>query len=104
MNPKQLPTPAQIGAYLTAHGWRFARPMKEPGAVYAYKQTSDDGNPIELFVPDQDGLDVNGYGRSVMAVVETMRAFECRSWQDVLADMLATEPTPTSRAPIVSAS
>ena len=25
MTPTQLPTAAQIGAYLTAHGWRFDR-------------------------------------------------------------------------------
>lgn len=99
MTPTQLPTAAQIGAYLTAHGWRFDRPMKEPGTVYVYHQLSDDGNPMELFVPDEDGLEFNGYGRCVMAVVDTIKAFEDRSWQVVFADLLATQVSPAPPAP-----
>lgn len=94
MTPTQLPTAAQIGAYLTAHGWRFDRPMKEPGTVYVYHQPTDEGNPIEVFVPDEDGLDFHSRGRSVMAVVEMVKEYEERSWQVVLADMLATDPAP----------
>ncbi|MBN9122401.1 MAG: hypothetical protein J0I06_25210 [Planctomycetes bacterium] len=97
MTPTKLPTAAQIGAYLTAHGWRFARSMKEPGAVYVYHQPADDGKPIELFVPDEHGLDLNGYGRSVMAVVDTIKCFEQRDWRAVLADMLATDVAPAAR-------
>jgi hypothetical protein len=33
--------------------------MKEPGAIDVYHQKTDDGNPIELFVPDEDGLELN---------------------------------------------
>jgi hypothetical protein len=94
MTPTELPTAAQLGAYLTAHGWRFDRPMKEPGSVYVYHRLSDAGNPMELFVPEEDGMDFNSYGRCVMAVVDTIKAFEQRSWQAVVADMLATQPNP----------
>jgi hypothetical protein len=101
MTRTQLPTAAQIGAYLTAHGWRFDRPMKEPGAVYVYHQLTDEGNPVELFVPDEAGLEFNAHGRSVMAVVDTIKAFEQRSGEAVLADMLAIDvtPSPTPRTP-----
>lgn len=98
------PTPEQIGAYLTAHGWHFARPMKEPGAVYAYNELSDDGEPMELFVPDfTPGVDeVIDFATSVLAVVETVMSFEKRSEADVFADMLAI--VPASRGPVASAS
>lgn len=103
MTHSQLPTAAQIGTYLAAHGWRFARPMKEPGAVYAYHQTTDDGDPIELFVPDEGHLDYHSRGRAVMAVTDVVAAYEERNRQDVLADLLAVEvpsapPTPASVA------
>jgi hypothetical protein len=78
--------------------------MKEPGSVYVYHQKSDDGNPIELFVPDEDGLELNAYGRSVMAVVDTIKAFEDRGREAVLADLLATAPTPVPRTPPVPVS
>ena len=96
MSQIQWPTPAQIGVYLTAHGWRFARPMKRPGTVYAYHQPSDDGNPVELFVPhfDPRADAVEDFASSVLAVADTVRSFEERSWQAVLADMLATEVAP----------
>lgn len=103
MTPTELPTAEQIGTYLTTHGWKFARPMKDPGAVYVYHQTTDAGKPIEVFVPDEDGMEFNSRGRSVMAVVDTVKAFEQRSWQAVLADMLATNHAPTPRTPPVPA-
>jgi hypothetical protein len=65
MTPGQLPTAAQIGAYL---------------------------------------LELNAYGRSVMAVVDTIEAFEHRNWEAVLADMLATEPKPAPQTPPVPVS
>lgn len=99
MTHKQLPTAAQVGAYLSAHGWRFARPMKHPGSVFTYRQLSDSGRPIELFVPDDEGLEFNERGRSVMAVVETVVSFEGREAQSVLADMLAIEPVPAPEPP-----
>jgi hypothetical protein len=100
----QWPTPEQIGAYLTAHGWRFDRPMKEPGAVYVYHQLSDDGNPVELFVPhfEPRADAVEDFASSVLAVVETMMAFEHCSAEAVFAEMLATDPTPAPRTPPVS--
>jgi hypothetical protein len=102
MNPAQLPTAAQIRVYLAAHGWRFDRPMKEPGAVYVYHRLTDNGKPIEVFVPDEEGLDPDSRGRSVMAVVDTVKAFERRNWQSVLADMLATDVTSAPRTPPAS--
>lgn len=101
MTHKQLPTAAQVGAYLTAHGWRFARPMKQPGSVFVYRQLSDSGKPLELFVPDDEGLEFNEHGRSVMAVVETIMSFEGRDARSVLADMLAAEPAPAAEPPAV---
>lgn len=93
MNPMHLPTAAQIGAYLTARGWRYDRPMKEPGAVYVYHERTARGEPVELFVPDEHGMEFNARGRSVMAVVDLVKDYEARSRQAVLADMLATAPT-----------
>lgn len=102
MTRVQWPTPEQIGSYLTAHGWRFDRPMKQPGAVYAYRQQTDDGKPVELFVPhfapDTDA--VQDFATSVLAVVETIQAIEHRDRETVLADMLAIEVTPATRTPI----
>ena len=102
MTPTQLPTAAQIGAYLTAHGWRFDRPMKEPGAVYVYHQRTGAGKPIEVFVPDQEGLDYHSRGRSVMAVVEMVKEYEQRSRQAVLAEMLAIDASAAPRTPPAS--
>ena len=99
MTPTQLPTAAQIGTYLTAHGWRYDRPMKEAAAVYVYHRPTDEGNPIELFVPDEAGLDFHSRGRSVMAVVDMVKEYEERGWQAVLADLLATEVAPAPPAP-----
>jgi hypothetical protein len=92
-----------MGAYLSAHGWRFDRPMKEPGAVYVYHQLTDSGEPIEVFVADERGLDPDNRGRSVMAVVDMVKVFERRNWQAVLADMLATDAPATPRAPVPAA-
>jgi hypothetical protein len=102
----QWPTPEQIGAYLTAHGWRFARPMKRPGAVYVYHQLSDAGNPVELFVPHFDPRTdaVEDFASSVLAVIDTIKSFEDRSEEAVLVDMLATEPKPAPQTPPVPVS
>jgi hypothetical protein len=102
----QWPTPEQIGVYLTTHGWHFARPMKQPGAVYAYDELSDDGEPMELFVPEfAPGVDETiDFATSVLAVVETVKSFEKRSEDEVFADMLAIDPRPAPRAPAASAS
>jgi hypothetical protein len=80
MTRTQWPTPEQIGADLTAHGRRFDRPMKQPGAVYVSHQLSDDGKSLELFVPQfvpHVGA-VQDFASSVLAVVETIQAFEHR--------------------------
>ena len=104
MTHTQWPTPEQIGAYLTAHGWRFDRPMKQPGAVYVYHQRTDDGKPVELFVPHfVPHVDaVQDFASSVLAVVETVQALERRDRDAVLADMLATGVTPAPRTPPAS--
>jgi hypothetical protein len=39
-----------------------------------------------------------------MAVVDTIKAFEHRNWEAVLADVLATEPKPVPQAPPVPVS
>jgi hypothetical protein len=64
--------------------------MKQPGSVYVYHQPSDDGNPVELFVPQfVPGVDpVEDFATSVLAVVETVRAFEHRDRESVFADLL----------------
>jgi hypothetical protein len=101
MTRTQWPTPAQIGAYLTAHGWRFARPMKHPGAVYVYHRPADSGNDIELFVPEFDPCadPVEDFATSVLAVVETIRALEQSTEEVIFAEMLAIDVTPAPRTP-----
>jgi hypothetical protein len=105
MTRVQWPTPEQIGAYLCSHGWRFDRPMKQPGAVYVYHRLTDSGKPIELFVPYfvPNVDEVSDFATSVLAVAETVESFEGRDREAVLADMLAIDSAPTSRTPPVPA-
>jgi hypothetical protein len=104
MTRTQWPTPEQIGAYLTAHGWRFDRPMKQPGAVYVYHLRTDGGKAIELFVPHFVPRvdEVQDFATSVLAVVETVQALEHRDREAIFADMLATDVTPVPRTPPAS--
>ena len=104
MSRTHWPTPEQIGAYLTAHGWRLDRPMKQPGAVYVYHQPTDDGRPVELFVPHfVPRVDpVEDFGTSVLAVAETLESFEGRGRDAILADMLAADAPPAPRTPPAS--
>jgi hypothetical protein len=104
MTRTQWPTPEQIGTYLCSHGWRFDRPMKQPGVVYVYHQLTDSGEPVELFVPHfVPHIDeVSDFATSVLAVVETVEALERRDREAVFADMLATT-APTPRTPPVPA-
>jgi hypothetical protein len=101
MTRVQWPTPAQIGAYLTARGWRLDRPMKQPGAVYVSPHPTDSGNEIQVFVPDFDpNADAaEDFASSVSAVAETVAGLEgCRA-EDVVAEMLAPGVTPAPRPP-----
>jgi hypothetical protein len=88
-----FPSPEQIGAYLESHGWHFARPMKQPGKVYAMNELSDSGEPIELFVPHGE-MEWEDAASMTFAVVETLRAFERRSKEAVMADLLGTNVEP----------
>jgi|GEM_PF-3756105 len=103
MKRVQWPTPEQIGAYLCAHGWRFDRPMKQPGAVYVYHQLSDTGKPVEVFVPyyRPQSDEIRDFATSVLAVAETVESFEGRDRETILAEMLATEVA--SRTPPIPA-
>lgn len=104
MKRKHWPTPEQIGAYLTAHGWPFERPMKQPGAVYRYHRLSDDGNPMELFVPHfvPQVDDVIDFATSVLAVAETLESFEGRDRHAILDEMLAIDTAAAPRTPPAS--
>lgn len=104
MSRTHWPTPEQIGTYLTAHGWRFARPMKQPGAVYVYHRPSDDGRPMELFVPHfvPQADEVSDFATSVLAVAETLESFEGRNRHAILDDMLTINAPSAPRTPPAS--
>lgn len=95
MNRVQLPKPEQMVAYLEAHGWHFARHTKHPGAFYEYHIPADDGTPLELFVPFGDDMEWEDYAPCVVAVLDTLVAFEERPKYEILAELLVTKPAPT---------
>jgi hypothetical protein len=86
MTNKQIPTPEQIRAYLRAHGWTPEDPMPEDVVVFTYKELSDDGLPITVYVPGS--VETPRYPLRVRDVVVTAAGMEERPEADVLAEML----------------
>ncbi|QJW95018.1 hypothetical protein [Frigoriglobus tundricola] len=94
-----MPTTEQIRAYLTAHDWRPGWAIGSVGAMYVYRELSDDGNPLTVFVPASEAFD--DYTQRVLDIADSLRVLERRDREAVLADMLATDPTPAPRTPPV---
>jgi hypothetical protein len=101
---KRLPTPEQIHAWLSAHGWTAESPLPadpEDGVDFTFKELSDDGQAIWVRAPRT--VEATGYyPLSVRAVVTTAAGMEERPEADVLAEMLATDVTTAPRTPPAS--
>lgn len=95
-----MPTVAQIRAYLTAHDWRFGWAIGSAGWMYVYRDPSDDGKPITVFVPASESFD--DYTQRVLDIGDTLRAFDHRERAAIIADVLATDVTPAPRTPPAS--
>jgi hypothetical protein len=101
---KRLPTPEQIHAWLSAHGWKPEAPLPadpEAGIDFTYKELSDDGEAIWVRAP-RTAEATGYYGLSVRAVVTTAAAMEERPEADVLAEMLAIDASAAPRTPPAS--
>jgi hypothetical protein len=85
--PIPIPEPERIGAYLTNHGWTGEFPLPSDGCMFTFRDLSDDGNPITVFVPGSSS--VIFYPLRVNDVVVTVAVIEERSeeavWNDILA-------------------
>jgi hypothetical protein len=101
---QSLPTPDQIRAWLSAHGWTAESPLPEDpedGVMFTYKEPADDGEPFTVFAPRTVEATPR-YPLRVRDVLVTAAGMEDRPEADVLAEMLATRATsapPTSSAP-----
>jgi hypothetical protein len=101
---KRLPTPEQIHAWLSAHGWTAESPLPvdpEDGVDFTFKELSDDGQAIWVRAPrtvEATPL----YPLSVRAVVTTAAAMEDRPEADVFAEMLAIDIGAAPRTPPAS--
>lgn len=96
-----MPTSDQVRAYLSARGWRFGWAIGSVGWMYVYRDASDDGQPITVFVAAHQTAE--DYTQRVFDVIETLQAFDRRPRRDIIADLLAVEvpsapPTPASVA------
>lgn len=100
-NEKPLPTPEQVRAWLSAHGWTAEDPLPvdpEDGVDFTYKEPADDGQVIWVRAPRTVAATPR-YPLSVHAVVVTAAGMEDRPEADVLAEMLAIDVTPAPRTP-----
>lgn len=101
MNADQpLPTPEQIHAWLSAHGWTPEDPLPadpEDGLDFTYKERSDDGKEIWVRTPRTIEATPR-YPLSVRAVIVTAAGMEERPEADVLAEMLTINATPAAPA------
>src|SRR4051812_32389462 len=95
---RPVPSPAQIRAYLTANGWHKGWDIPNAGEMFVYKELSDDGKELTVFLPMHDLYDDYPYG--VAALVESVAFTEGRPMDAVWADLRATA---TPSAPITPA-
>ena len=102
---KRLPTPEQMHAWLSAHGWTPETPLPvdpEDGLDFIYKESSDDGQEIMVRAPRTEAATPR-YPLRVRDVIVTAAGMEDRPEADVLAEMLATDAAPAPRTPPVPA-
>ena len=102
MTSGPVPTTEQVRAYLTARDWRPGWTIGSVGVMYVYRELSDNGNPITVFVPASEAFD--DYAQRVLDIGDTLKVLERRDREAVLADMLATDPMPVPRTPPVPVS
>lgn len=104
-NGKLVPTPEQVQTWLRTHGWTPENPLPtdlKEGVRFTYKELSDDGQEIWVVAPGSVEAPP-WYPLLVRAVINTAAGMEDRLEEDVLAEMLAVNSTPTSQTPPVPA-
>ena len=101
MTERRVPTPDQIRAWLSAHGWTPESPMPADVAIFTYKEPSDDGRSITVYVPGSIE-ETPRYPLRVRDVIVTAAGMEERPEADVLAEMLAIDVTLAPRTPHAS--
>lgn len=102
----RLPTPEQLHAWLSAHGWTPESPLPadpEDGVDFTFKERADDGQDIWVRAPRTVEATPR-YPLRVRDVVVTAAGMEDRPEAEVFAEMLAVEVAPASRAPVALAS
>jgi hypothetical protein len=82
-----LPHPEQIRSYLSKHGWTGEFSPPSDVEIFTYREPSDDGEPITVFVPGSST--VLFYPLRVQDVVVTVAGMEERSEDAVRSDILA---------------
>ncbi|MCE9566113.1 MAG: hypothetical protein K8U57_29175 [Planctomycetes bacterium] len=90
----QLPTPLQLRAYLTSHGWTEETPKDPQNGMFVFCELSDDGLPITVYVPA--AAEIPHFSLRVSDAIDTVAAIEERSKDSVRADMVAASPTPAT--------
>ena len=96
MSNGTTPTVEQVRDYLAAHGWRFGWEVGSVGAMYIYREPTDSGDQITVFVPASE--ESEDYPERVLDVANTLRVLENRDRDSILAEMLATK-VPTTHLP-----
>jgi hypothetical protein len=70
--------------------------------MYVYRDLSDDGKPITVFVPVSEEFD--DYTERVLDIGNTLTVLEHRDREAILVEMLAIDTTPAPRTPSVPVS
>jgi hypothetical protein len=97
IDPKRLPTPEQMHAWLAAHGWTPESPLpKDPedGIIFTFDQRSDDDEEITVIAPRTVAATPR-YGLRVRDIVASAAGFSGRPEAEVYEEMLAMRPRAT---------
>jgi hypothetical protein len=97
IDPKRLPTPEQMRAWLEAHGWTPESPLHddpEYGVMYTYKEKSDFGEELTVLAPRTIAATPR-YGLRVRDIVVSAAFLAQRPEAEVYEEMLAIRPRAT---------
>jgi hypothetical protein len=97
IDPKRLPTPEQLHAWLEAHGWTPESPLRddpEDGILFTYKDKSDFGEDLTVLAPRTIAATPR-YGLRVRDIVVSAAGLARRPEAEVYEEMLAMRPRAT---------